>query len=142
MNIAYNLENSALFFPDKCAVIEEGREITFSEFNEDANKIASTMFDMGIEPGDHIAFCAPNSYNWLVFYFGALKAGAVAVTFSYLLTKGEFNTIISDCKPKILFTNDERLADLSDNRKESYPKIVVCNKGDISFSDMHKKDLA
>jgi len=37
--------------------------------------------------------CA-NSYEWLAFYFGVLKAGAVAVTFSHMLTAAELPQII------------------------------------------------
>jgi long-chain acyl-CoA synthetase len=78
MNIAQNLENAARFFPNHIAVIEGDRNITFSQFNSEATQIASALVNAGIRPGDHVALCAPNSYAWLVFYFGVLKAGAVA----------------------------------------------------------------
>ena len=82
MNVATNLELAAFHFPDHIAVIEGDRSISFSEFNLDVNQIASALVSVGVQPGDHVALCAPNSYAWLVFYFGTLKAGAVAVTFS------------------------------------------------------------
>lgn len=56
------------------------------------------MVDFGIKPGDHVGFCAPNSYSWLIFYFGTLKAGAVVVTFSYLLKSDEFSKILTDMR--------------------------------------------
>ncbi|NIO72397.1 MAG: AMP-binding protein, partial [Anaerolineae bacterium] len=104
MNIATNLERAAFHFPDHIAVIEGDRSVSFSEFNRDANQIASALVSVGVQPGDHVALCAPNSYAWLVFYFGALKAGAVAVTFSHLLMKDELSRTLADCEPKILFT--------------------------------------
>jgi len=139
LNIAHNLENSACYFPNQCAIIEGDRSITYSEFNRDANQIASAMVGLGVQPGDHIAFCAPNSYAWLVFYFGALKAGSVAVTFSHLLKKDEFSKVLADCRPKMLYTNEERLTDLEDDRKEAYPQLVVCDGGDISFAGLAAK---
>jgi long-chain acyl-CoA synthetase len=80
--------------------------------------------------------CAPNSYEWLAFYFGVLKTGAVAITFSYLLTKNELIKIITDCKPRVLFTARDKLKDFSGFQKHSYPQLIVCERGDIPFSDL------
>jgi len=71
MNIASNLDHAAYHFPDHCAVIEGDRSVSFSEFCRDASQMASAMVEFGIQPGDHVALCAPNSYAWVVFYFGA-----------------------------------------------------------------------
>ncbi|MBW1702836.1 MAG: AMP-binding protein, partial [Deltaproteobacteria bacterium] len=60
---------------------------------------SSSLAGMGIQPGDHVALCAPNSYQWLTFYFGVLKAGAVAVTLSNTLKKDELTRIMDDARP-------------------------------------------
>jgi long-chain acyl-CoA synthetase len=139
MNVATNLECAAFHFPDHIAVIEGDRSVSFAEFNREANQIASALVSVGVQPGDHVALCAPNSYAWLAFYFGALKAGAVAVTFSHLLMKDELARTLADCEPKILFTADEKLEDLGDYRKRSYPELVVCDRGDISYARLAEK---
>jgi long-chain acyl-CoA synthetase len=139
MNVATNLDCAAFHFSDHCAVIEEDRSISFAEFHRDANQIASALVGVGVQPGDHVALCAPNSYAWLAFYFGVLKAGAVAVTFSHLLMKGELARTLADCKPKILFTVDEKLEDFGDYRKQPYPELVVCDHGDISYARLAEK---
>jgi long-chain acyl-CoA synthetase len=139
MNIVTNLERTAFHFPDHIAVIEEDRSVSFAEFNRDANQIASALVSVGVQPGDHVALCAPNSYVWLVFYFGALKAGAVAVTSSHLLMKDELSRTLADCRPKILFTADEKLEDLGDYRNQPYPELVVCDHGDISYARLVEK---
>jgi long-chain acyl-CoA synthetase len=134
MNIASNLENTAFHFPDRIAIIEDDKTIRFAQFNQDANRIASALNSKGVRPGDHVALCAPNSYNWLAFYFGVLKAGAVAVTFSYLLMNAELAKILQDCKPQVLFTFDDKLSDLSDFREQSFPEMIICDHDDISVS--------
>jgi len=139
MNIATNLERAAFHFPDHIAVIEGDRSVSFAEFNRDANQIASALVSVGVQLGDHVALCAPNSYAWLAFYFGALKAGAVAVTFSHLLMKDELARTLADCKPKVLFTADEKLEDLEDYRNQPYPELVVCDHGDISYARLAEK---
>ena len=82
MNLATNLEKSAFFFPDRPAISEGGSSITYAQLNDQANRVATGLINMGIKPGDHVGLCAPNSADWLAFYFGVLKAGAVAVTLS------------------------------------------------------------
>jgi acyl-CoA synthetase (AMP-forming)/AMP-acid ligase II len=69
VNIAKNLENAALYFPDRTAIIEEDRKISFFEFSRESNRVASALTDMGVQPGDRAAICVPNSYHMLTFYF-------------------------------------------------------------------------
>ena len=131
VNIASILEKAAFYFPDHLAVIDKDKPIGFNEFNRDASRVASALHRRGIRPGDHVALCAPNSYAWLAFYFGALRAGAVAVTFSHLLTENELAKILLDCKPKALFTFDQKLADLSEIQQKTQPGLTISENGDI-----------
>ena len=155
MNIASILEKAAFYFPDHIAVIDSDKSIRFNQFNRDASRVASALHGRGIRPGDHVALCAPNSYAWLTFYFGVLRAGAVAVTFSHLLTKNELTKILLDCKPKVLFTADQKLADLIEIQKQVEPGLIISENGDISFDrlaaegtpgfeiiDRHRQDTA
>lgn len=132
MNLATILEDSARYFPNNTAIIEDERTYTYSEFNNYASKIASALSGYGIRPGDYIGFCAPNSFDWLAFYYGALKCGAVAVTFSYLLTKNEFQKILFDCIPRVLFTTDARLPDMEDAESNYRPDLIITEEGDNS----------
>ncbi len=136
MNIAKNLENAAFYFPERTAIIEEDRKISFFEFSRESNRVASALTDMGVQPGDRVAMCAPNNYHWLTFYFGTLKAGAVAVTLSAVLKKGELSRIMEDAKPKILFTADEKLGDIDDTKSSPYLKKIISRQGDISYEKL------
>jgi long-chain acyl-CoA synthetase len=142
MNIASNLENSAFYFPENIAVIENENAIRFKQFNQDASRIASALLGRGIRPGDHVALCAPNSYDWLAFYFGVLKVGAVAVTFSHLLTKTELEKVLLDCKPEAIFTSDEKLADLAELPEGCCPKRVISESAEISFSRLASEGVS
>ncbi|MBN2418584.1 MAG: AMP-binding protein, partial [Deltaproteobacteria bacterium] len=139
MNLAIILEDSAQFFPEKIAIIEDGKTYTYREFNEYSNRIASILTDYGVQPGDYVGFCAPNSYDWVALYFGALKCGAVAVTFSYLLTKYEFQKILIDCKPRVLFTTEERLPDMEYTESTYRPDLVITEKGANSCKKFSEK---
>ena len=109
MNIATHLEQSAFHFPGHPAVKETATQMSYRELNARANCIATALLKFGVSAGDHIALCAPNSGDWLVFYFGVLKIGAVAVTLSSLLKRQELRMLLNHCRPKILFTFDDLL---------------------------------
>ncbi len=139
MNIAANLENTAYFFPDRCAIVDGDRQVTYRQFNLESSRVAAALCGAGLKPGEHVALCAPNSYGWLVFYFGAIKAGAVAVTFSHQLTGAELARILTDCQPKILFTTDEKLGDFGGLNQNPYLQLVISENGDLSLNRFMEK---
>ena len=136
MNIAKNLERSAFYFPDRPVLSEDLSQTSYAQFDEQANRVATALIRMGIQPGDHIGLCAPNSCDWLAFYFGVLKAGAVAVTLSSLLKRDELSLLISHSKPRIIFTHDEKLADLADLKEDKCLEKIICPGGDLNFSQL------
>ena len=136
MNISNNLETAAFYFPDRPALSEAGHEITYSEFNDRANRIATGLLALGLRAGDHIGLLAPNSTDWLVFYFGVLKAGAVAVTFSNLLTPDEMSLLINHSKPRFFFTSVEKLNHLQNLRGKAGLEKVICPGGDLELRQL------
>lgn len=59
------------------------REITWSVFNEKANRFANMLISRGIKKGDKVAILMYNCLEWLPIYFGVLKSGAIAVPFNF-----------------------------------------------------------
>ena len=118
MNIATHLERTATCFPESTAVIEDDRKIPYDAFNRDANRVAGALGQLGLSPGDTVALFAPNSYEWLAFYFGALKMGARAATLSSALTPDEARATLMDCRPKAIFTTDDHLSQLETLKEE------------------------
>jgi long-chain acyl-CoA synthetase len=138
MNLAENLERSAFYFPNRAAILELGKEISYLEFDEESNRVAAALIGLGVQRGDHVALCAPNSYQWLAFYFGILKAGAVAVTLPGMLTKSELTLLLDDARPKVLFTVDDKLEGLGDRRDRPYLEKVISAGGDIPYHRLIK----
>jgi long-chain acyl-CoA synthetase len=136
MNIATNLERSSFFFPDRPAVSEAGQVTTYGQLNHKANQVASALTRMGVQPGDHVGLCAPNSTDWLAFYFGVIKAGGVAVALSSLLKKDELELLLQHARPKVLFTFDEKLDDLAGQRGPEGLETVISRGGDLDFSKL------
>ncbi|MGE5841868.1 MAG: class I adenylate-forming enzyme family protein [Deltaproteobacteria bacterium] len=98
--------------------------------------VATGLLASGVKPGEHIGLLAPNSANWLIFYFGVLKAGAVAVTFSSLLTPDEMTLLINHSRPRFLFTSEEKLGHLKNLSKPGILEKVICRGADLELQQL------
>src|ERR1017187_3857777 len=134
MNLAHNLEASAQFYPDHPAVREFGKETTYGQLNEMANRVASALVKIGMIPGDLVALCAPNSVDWLAVYFGVLKAGAVAVTISSLLTGHELSNLIHHARPRVVYIDESKIETLQRIRSSAGVEKVICRDGDMDLA--------
>ncbi len=65
------------------------RELTWKQFDVEANKFANLLFTRGVKRGDKIAILLMNCLEWLPIYFGILKAGAIVVPMNYRYSSDE-----------------------------------------------------
>jgi long-chain acyl-CoA synthetase len=133
MNLANNLEASAFFFPNNPAVRQAGCETTYAQLNERASRIATGLIRIGVGPGEHVGLCAMNSADWIAFYFGVIKAGAVAVTLSGSLTANELAILVNHSKPRLMFAADAKLQELERLKDSSGLEKIICPGGDLDL---------
>jgi len=139
MNIANHLERSAFFFADRPAIRDRGREVSYRELNEQANRIAFALRERGLETGQFVGLCAPNSSEWLAFYFGLIKAGAVAVTMSSLLPEEELVRLVRYARPRFFYTTPEKKACLENLKKDGLPLDFIGDPEDPAWiKDLEK----
>ncbi len=142
MNLAKNLEAAAFYFPERPALREGGVEINYGQLNEQAGRVATALNELGLRPGEYVGLCAPNSIDWITFYFGVLKTGAVAVTLSSLLSGEELALLVNHARPRFLFTRENRLGDLAPLRGNGGVEKVFCAGGDLELADLTARSAA
>ncbi len=125
MNLAQNLERSAHLFPDQVAVIQDRKQITYAQLDRRASRMAAGLDALGLRANDLVALCAPNSADWLSFYFGALKLGAVAVTLAAQLSDRELEMLLAHARPRALFCADERAALVEGLREDCGLEFII-----------------
>ena len=74
-----------------------------------------------------------NSVDWIAFYFGVLKAGAVAVTLSGMLTGDELVNLVSHSRPRFIFTSETKLQELERLKSPGGLEKVICPGGDLDL---------
>ncbi len=65
------------------------RQISWSVFNEKANRMANMLISRGILKGNKVGILMMNCIEWLPIYFGILKAGAIAVPLNFRYSSDE-----------------------------------------------------
>ncbi|MFF8288527.1 (2,3-dihydroxybenzoyl)adenylate synthase [Streptomyces sp. NPDC016309] len=61
------------------ALVSGDRRVTYAELDRRAGHLAAGLVDLGVAPGDRIVVQLPNTVDFFVLLFGALRAGAVPV---------------------------------------------------------------
>ncbi|MFO7965326.1 MAG: AMP-binding protein [Desulfobacterales bacterium] len=89
MLITEILARNARMYGDETALVEREpaknirEEITWWEFDDQANRIASALIELGVGKGDRVVHLMTNCIEWLPIYFGILRTGAWAVPLNF-----------------------------------------------------------
>lgn len=97
------LEESARKYPDRACTIFKGAVITYREMNALSDSIAAALADMGVKKGDRVGIFMPNTPQFVMTYFGILKAGGVVVATNPLYTPPEIEYQASDAGIEYMF---------------------------------------
>jgi len=90
------LEQTAERFPERPATIFFGATLTYRALNEAANRFAHALLHFGLRKGDRVALMLPNCPQFLIAFYGALKAGAVVSAVNPLYTPRELEYQLND----------------------------------------------
>ena len=91
-----NLEESARKYPDATATIFMDAKLTYAQLNALADRFAAALQQLGVKKGDRVAVYVANCPQFIVGYYGALKAGAVVVSFNPLYAAREVEHQLKD----------------------------------------------
>ena len=99
-NLAVILRESAHSSPDRPAALFAQGQLTYGQLDAASDRVAASLAAGGIRPGDPVALQLPNIPQFLISYFGILKAGAVAVPLNVMLKAPEVAFHLGDCKAR------------------------------------------
>jgi amino acid adenylation domain-containing protein len=125
------LEESAKRFPDKPALICDGRRLTYRQVEQDANRVATGLLEAGVQRGDRVAVWLPNSVAAVLAIFGILKAGATFVVVNATTKADKLAYILNDCSATCLFALTRQADDIV-GVMEVVPSLklgLLCGKG-------------
>jgi fatty-acyl-CoA synthase len=104
--IADMIRRSAYHFPDKTALVFNGRRLTYRELESETNKAANALIDLGVEKYDRVAILAHNTLHHVITWLACCKAGAVYLAINYLLRGPDIEYCINHSESKVFIIED------------------------------------
>ena len=98
----YFLEKAAKEHPDTPCTIFKGAKIGYKEMNEITDRLAAGLAELGVKKGDRVGIFMPNTPQFVMAYFGILKAGGVVVATNPLYSAREIEHQSNDSGTEIM----------------------------------------
>jgi amino acid adenylation domain-containing protein len=102
------LENSAARFPDRPAVVQGDRVVSYADLDRRANQVAQLLVSEGVEVGDRVGLLIDKSVEAVVGIYGILKAGATYVPLDFRAPSPRLGYIAGNCQLNWLITTRKK----------------------------------
>ena len=101
--VQHFLEEAARRIPDNPALVFQGREVSYRELNESADAIAAALAANGFKKGDRAVLYMPNLPQFVILYYGILKAGGIVIATNPMYKENELQHQLKDCGAETVF---------------------------------------
>lgn len=112
-----DLERGAQKWPDKVALIHDGQTTTYAQLNEKADRFATALAALGVRKDDKVCLLLPNSPEFVISFFGALKAGGIPSAMNPAYKEREVTYQYEESDAVVLVT-----------REDFYPVVAAADK--------------
>lgn len=101
--IADWIDKRAFITPERTALMDERRQLSYLEMSAEVNRLARMLDDRyGLQPGERVGILAANSIEYLLTLFAIAKLGCIAVVLNIRLTPDELEYQLNDSGTRIL----------------------------------------
>lgn len=131
------LEQAAREFPDNTALIFKpramkgaldgltGGKMSYRTLNELTDRMAGAMAKLGVKKGDRVIILMPNSTQFVIAYYGIMKAGGVVVATNPLYSAREMEHQFNDCGAELAIATSNFYTRVKEVQPKTKVKRVV-----------------
>ena len=98
------LEEAAQQYPRNIAVQFMSGRLTFKELNEEVDSFARVLAALGLEPGTPVALHMPNCPQYVIAFYGTLRAGCIVTPCNPLYVERELVHQLNDSGAQAIVT--------------------------------------
>ncbi|MEU2087107.1 acyl-CoA synthetase [Nocardia beijingensis] len=109
-NIADLVEHAIDLMPDRVALADDGREVTYAQLEERANKLAHYLQEKGVQPGDKVGIYSRNTIEAVEAMVAVFKARAVMINVNFRYVENELQYIF-DNSDMVALIHERRYSD-------------------------------
>ena len=118
----YKLEELARTIPNRPAFIQGDRRVTYKEFDDEVNRLANALLDLGIKKEDRVAVMGFTSIEWKEISYAVFKIGAILATINPRQHHRETLHVLKDSESVAVFLDDEYI-DVIDKIRGDLPLL-------------------
>ena len=118
-------DDAAQAFPTAVAISYAGRMITYRQLRADVDRLAGSLRDLGVAPGDRVAAVLPNCPQHVITLFAAARIGAISVACNPLATAAELAEQLAMVTPAVVVCLDRSLERLAEAGLGLAPERIV-----------------
>lgn len=136
------LERAAQRHPNETAVIFKGNRLSYRELDEMADAVAAFLAANGFQKGDRVVIFMSNTPQFVISYYGALKAGGIVIATNPLYSERELEHQLTDCGAETVFVMSlfyDRLKSVQKKGRTNLKRVIVTNVKE--YLPLHLKAL-
>ena len=139
------LRRSAERFPQKPAMLWEGRSLSYRALDDAANRLANALIAHGIAKGAKVGIISRNRTEYGIAFFGVARSGAVLVNVSVLYAPDELVYVLDKADIELLVYED-LFADKIEAVRNRLPKlhktVRIASDGSDEFTPFYQSSPA
>jgi long-chain acyl-CoA synthetase len=130
------IEEKAQEIPKDIALFFEEKTITFKELDQNVNRLANGLKNLGIKKGDRVAIWLPNTPEFVYSFLACQKIGAVAVPFNTMYKGEEVVHILNDSQATVIIALSNFINILNEikMRVSTLKYIILTGERDLIFA--------
>jgi len=119
--------------PDVAAIVYKGATMTYSRLNGLVDRTALALQRLGVARGDRVAVHLPNCPQFVIGYYGILRAGAIAVPCNPVYVARELEHQIGDSGSRVVLTLSSLYGTIREIRAKAGIEQVIVAKAKTYF---------
>ncbi|MFX1593982.1 MAG: long-chain fatty acid--CoA ligase, partial [Promethearchaeota archaeon] len=139
MNVYEFLDNSAKEFGSRTAIWFMENKISYKKLKDAADRLATALINLGLKKGDVVAIMIPNFPQFIISYYGILKAGGIVTACSVLHTEHELSYQLNDSGAEIIIAWDNQVEKINKIRDRTRLRHIIITNA-LDYGPMAKKN--
>ncbi|MCY9549596.1 non-ribosomal peptide synthetase [Lysinibacillus xylanilyticus] len=112
MFVHEQFEQQVMLYPDKVAVVNTNKHLTYRELDTRANQLANYLIRTQLSGNKKVAIILENTIEIAISILGTLKAGLAFIPIDPHAPKDRINHILNECSPGVAITSIEQRTDI------------------------------
>jgi 2-furoate---CoA ligase len=126
-------------FPDKTAIVQDDKRLSYREFNQGINKLAYSLQKNGIEKGDRVVIILKNRLEMVALYWAIQKIGAIFTPINFRLSTDEVAYCVNNADAKAVIyepSSQDAALDGTYTHKPLLVSVLGATGADVTYDEL------